>query len=72
MVIVQVQTWGVASTQQPKGHILLNGVSLTQTNLDVDGIIKSMSVDEHLPNVISGNLTSVLSINHCVLVVSVF
>lgn len=62
MVIVQVQTWEVAGTQQLKGHILLNGVSLTQTNKDLDGIIKSMSVYEHLPNVISGNLTSVLSI----------
>lgn len=68
---MQVQTWGVVGTQQLKAHVLLNGVTLIQTNQDVDGIIKSMSVDEHLPNVISGNLTSALSINHCVLVVNV-
>eukprot|EP00066_Takifugu_rubripes_P030173 XP_011619439.1 PREDICTED: uncharacterized protein LOC105419523 [Takifugu rubripes] len=58
--IVQMQTWGVIGAEELKGHILLNGVSLPPTNQEVDGIIKSMSVDEHLPNVVGVNLTSVL------------
>ncbi|TWW73291.1 hypothetical protein D4764_15G0006850 [Takifugu flavidus] len=60
IVIVQLQTWGVIGAQQLKGHVLLNGVSLPPTNQEVDGIIKSMSVDEHLLNVNGVNLTSVL------------
>lgn len=70
-VIVQMQTWGVVGAQQLEGHVLLNGVSLPPTNQEVDGIIKSMSVDEHLPNVIGVNLTLVPSMNHCVLVLNV-
>lgn len=66
-----MQTWGVVGAQQLKGHVLLNGVSLPPTNQEVDGIIKNMLVDEHLPNVIGINLTSVLSMNHLVLVVNV-
>ncbi|TWW73293.1 Cell division cycle protein 20 -like protein p55CDC [Takifugu flavidus] len=59
--IVQMQTWGVVGAQQLKGHVLLNGVSLPPTNQEVAGIIKSMSVDEHLLNVIGINLALVLS-----------
>lgn len=66
-----MQTWGVVGAQQLEGHVLLNGVSLPPTNQEVDGIIKSMSVDEHLPNVIGVNLTLVPSMNHCVLVLNV-
>ncbi|XP_056912012.1 uncharacterized protein LOC130538439 isoform X16 [Takifugu flavidus] len=58
--IVQMQTWGVVGAQQLKGHVLLNGVSLPPTNQEVAGIIKSMSVDEHLLNVIGINLALVL------------
>lgn len=57
-VILQVQSWGAVDAQQLKGHVLLNGASLTGANQEVDAIIKSMSVHEHLP---SANLTSVLS-----------
>ncbi|XP_056912000.1 uncharacterized protein LOC130538439 isoform X5 [Takifugu flavidus] len=60
IVIVQLQTWGVVGAQQLKGHVLLNGVSLPPTNQEVDGIIKSMSVDDHLPNIVGVNLALVL------------
>lgn len=56
-----MQSWGAVDAQQLKGHVLLNGASLTGANQEVDAIIKSMSVHKHLPSVIGVNLTSVLS-----------
>lgn len=58
---MQLQSWGVVGAQQLKGHVLLNGASLTGANQEVDAIIQSMSVQENLPSVIGVNMTSVLS-----------
>lgn len=58
---MQVQSWGAVDAQQLKGHVLLNGDALTGANQEVDAIIRSMSVHEHLPSVVGVNLTSVLS-----------
>ncbi|CAG07665.1 unnamed protein product [Tetraodon nigroviridis] len=59
-VIVQVQSWGAVGAQQLRGHVLLNGAALTGENQEVDAIIRSMSVHQHLPSAIGVNLTSVL------------
>ncbi|XP_032386574.1 uncharacterized protein si:dkeyp-13a3.10 [Etheostoma spectabile] len=65
-IIVQVQQWGVVGAQQVEEQVLLNGVSLTGKNQEVDNIIQTMSADAQLPILIGINQTSVLR-NHIVL-----
>lgn len=65
--MVQVQSWGVVDAQQLKGHVLLNGGFIDQTSQEVDDILKSISADIHLPDVMGANLTSALSMYHWVL-----
>ena len=60
-VIVQVQQWGVVGAQRVMDQVLLNGVSLTGTNQEVDNIVRVLSADTLLPTLISANQTSVLS-----------
>ncbi|XP_031150163.1 uncharacterized protein LOC116046099 [Sander lucioperca] len=65
-IIVQVQQWGVVGAQQVVEQVLLNGVSLTGKNQEVDSIIQTMSADAQLPILIGVNQTLVLR-NHTVL-----
>ncbi|XP_034743130.1 uncharacterized protein LOC117953850 [Etheostoma cragini] len=65
-IIVQVQQWGVVGAQQVEQQVLLNGVSLTGKNQEVESIIQTMSAEAQLPTLIGINQTSVLR-NHIVL-----
>lgn len=51
----------MVGAQQVVEQVLLNGVSLTGKNQEVDSIIQTMSADAQLPILIGVNQTLVLS-----------
>lgn len=65
-VIIQIQKWGVVGAPRVVDQVLLNGVSLTGTSPELNGIIKSISADALPLTLISINHTSLLR-NHTIL-----
>ncbi|KAM8727504.1 uncharacterized protein AB9X84_001198 [Acanthopagrus schlegelii] len=65
-IIVQVQQWGVVGAQRVVDQVLVNGVALTGTSQEVDGIIQTLSADARLSTLSRFNQTSTLT-NHTVL-----
>ncbi|XP_029971843.1 uncharacterized protein LOC115406088 isoform X2 [Salarias fasciatus] len=65
-VILQIQKLGVVGSPRVVDQVLLNGVSLTGTSPELNGIIKSISADALPQALISINHTSPLR-NHTIL-----
>lgn len=69
---MQIQQWEVIGAQRVVDQVLLNGISLSGTNQEVDRVIQTILADAKLPALISGNQSSVLSKkNHYVPLINV-
>ncbi|KAM9322021.1 uncharacterized protein KZ484_020258 [Pholidichthys leucotaenia] len=65
-VVLQIQQWGVVGAHQVEEQILLNGISLSSKNQEVNIIVRTISADPLLQALISLNQNTALR-NHTVL-----